>query len=96
MVDEDIHKTAFRTHSGHYEWVLLPFGLCIAPATFQSLMNDIFRSYLRKFILVFFDDILVYNKTWNDHVECLTITLQILEENGLVVNYKNEVLEKRQ
>ena len=88
MADEDIHKTTFRTHSGHYEWVVLPFRLCNALATFQSLMNDIFRSYLRKFILVFFDDILVYNKTWNDHVECLTITLQILEENGLVVNYK--------
>jgi len=88
MADEYIRKTTFRMHNGHYEWVVLPFSLCNAPTTFQSLMNDIFRSYLRKFILVFFDDILVYNKTWNDHVECLTITLQILEENDLLVNYK--------
>jgi len=96
MADKDIHKTTFRTHSGHYEWVVLPFGLCNALTTFQSLMNDIFRSYLRKFILVFFDDILVYNKTWNDHMECLTITLQILKENGLVVNYKKMQFWKKE
>ena len=96
MADEYVHKTTFRMHSGHYELVVLPFCLCNAPATFQSLMNDIFRSYLRKFILVFFDDILVYNKTWNDHMECLTITLQILKENGLVVNYKKLQRKKGQ
>jgi len=66
MADEDIHKTTFQTHRGHFEWVVLPFGLCNASATLQSLMNDIFRSYLRKFILVFFYNILVYTKTWND------------------------------
>jgi hypothetical protein len=68
---EDIYRTAFRTHSRHYEYVLMPFGLCNAPSTFQAAMNEVFRPYLRKFLLVFLDDILVYSKHWNEHVEHL-------------------------
>ena len=86
--EPDIPKTAFRTHNGHYEYLVMLFGLCNAPSTFQALMNSIFRRYLRKFVLVFFDDILVYSRTEADHVEHVRIVLQILQDNGLFVKRK--------
>ena len=73
--EADIHKTSFRTHNGHSEFVVMPFGLTNAPSTLQSLMNDLLRPCLQKFVLVFFNDILVYNKTWADHIFHLKIVL---------------------
>ncbi|GJX95246.1 ty3-gypsy retrotransposon protein [Tanacetum coccineum] len=83
--ERDIYKTPFRTHDGRYEFLVMPFGLTNAPSTFQATMNRLFAPYLRKFVIVFFDDILVYITTLAAHLEHLECVFNCLQEHQFYV-----------
>lgn len=84
--EEDIPKTiSLYTHKGYYEFSVMLFGLTNAPYTFQSLMNQVFTPHLRIFILVLFDDILIYNKNWEDNLSHLDQTLLTLQGHLLYI-----------
>lgn len=81
----DIYKTAFQTHQGHYEYKVMPYGVIGGPGTFQGIMNDILGPLLRRCVVVFIDDILIYSNTYEEHIYHIKQVLEILQHHQFFV-----------
>ena len=86
--DGTIERTAFKTRWGLFEYLVLPFGLCNAPATFMAMMNDVLRPYLDKFVLCYLDDILIYSKNPDEHLKHIRLVLDALSRHQLHLQLK--------
>jgi hypothetical protein len=94
MGEADEHKTAFKTHKGHYQFKVMPFGLTNAPATFRCAINMVLAPFLRKFVMVFLDDILFYSPNWHKHLDHLRLVFTTLRQHQFFL--KKRVLGKQE
>jgi hypothetical protein len=85
MAEEDVDKIAFQTHNGHYAYIVMPYGVTGGPATFQHEMNSILAPVLRKFAVVFIDDVLIYSKSFQEHLDHIRQIFQILHQHQFKV-----------
>jgi len=92
----DEYKTAFRTHSGLYEFTVMPFDLTNAPASFQSIMNKVFAPLLRHSVLIFMDDILIYSATLEEHILHLQQVLEIIQDNQFYIKLSKCIFAQQQ
>ncbi|CAO2169811.1 unnamed protein product [Urochloa humidicola] len=89
-------KTAFQTHCGQYEFRVMAFGLTGAPGSFQEAMNSTLAPYLRKFVLVFFDDILIYSTSYEDHIQHIRLVFQLLAQEQWKIKLSKCVFAQRE
>lgn len=86
FAEQDVWKTAFKMKQGLYEWMVMPFGLANALATFMRVMNDVFRPFIDDFVIVYLDDILVFNRAWDEHIKHVKQVLNVLKRGNISVN----------
>lgn len=96
MAPGEESKTAFQTHHGHFEYKVMPYGVTGGPATFQAVMNELLAPFLRKFVVVFIDDVLIYSKSWSEHLHHLHQVFSILQHHQFYIKLTKCSFAKQQ